>query len=156
MKHTYTDEQLKKAVENNLSIAGVLKELGIVAAGGNYKTINNKIKKLNIDTSHFTGAAWNQGDRYKPIKEAQPLKNILVENSTFKSTCHLKLRLFKEGLKLKKCECCNNTEWQGQPIALELHHINGVSDDLRLENLQILCPNCHAFTDNYRGKVLKQ
>lgn len=40
----------------------------------------------------------------------------------------------------------------GKPIALELHHINGVKDDLRIENLQILCPNCHAFTDNYRGK----
>lgn len=84
-----------------------------------------------------------------PVVKWQPRR-------TFKSTYHLKLRLFKEGLKLKKCECCNNTEWQGQPIALELHHINGVSDDLRLENLQILCPNCHAFTDNYRGKVLKQ
>lgn len=40
----------------------------------------------------------------------------------------------------------------GKPIALELHHVNGVKDDLRIENLQILCPNCHAFTDNYRGK----
>lgn len=40
----------------------------------------------------------------------------------------------------------------GKPIALELHHVNGIKDDLRIENLQILCPNCHAFTDNYRGK----
>lgn len=40
----------------------------------------------------------------------------------------------------------------GFPIALELHHVNGIKDDLRIENLQILCPNCHAFTDNYRGK----
>lgn len=43
----------------------------------------------------------------------------------------------------------------GQPIALELHHVNGIKDDLRIENLQILCPNCHAFTDNYRGKNIK-
>ena len=47
------------------------------------------------------------------------------------------------------------TEWQGKPIALELHHINGQKDDLRIENLQILCPNCHAFTDNYRGRSIK-
>lgn len=58
-------------------------------------------------------------------------------------------------MKEKKCECCGRTEWLGQPIALELHHLNGIRDDLRIENLQILCPNCHAFTDNYRGKKLK-
>ena len=50
-----------------------------------------------------------------------------------------------------KCECCGLTEWLGQPIALELHHINGITTDNRLDNLVILCPNCHAQTDNYRG-----
>ena len=40
----------------------------------------------------------------------------------------------------------------GKPIALELHHKNGIKNDLRIENLEILCPNCHAFTDNYRGR----
>ena len=44
----------------------------------------------------------------------------------------------------------------GEPIPLELHHINGIRNDLRIENLQILCPNCHSFTDNYRGKKLKK
>ena len=71
-----------------------------------------------------------------------------VQNSTY----HLKERLLKEGVKECKCECCGNTKWMGEPIALELHHVNGVKDDLRIENLQILCPNCHAFTDNYRGR----
>lgn len=46
--------------------------------------------------------------------------------------------------------------WMGEPIALELHHVNGVKDDLRIENLQILCPNCHAFTDNYRGRNISK
>ena len=55
-------------------------------------------------------------------------------------------------MKEYRCECCGNTEWMGKPIALELHHVNGIKDDLRVENLQLLCPNCHAFTDNYRGK----
>ena len=50
------------------------------------------------------------------------------------------------------CKCCNKTEWLGKPIKLELHHVNGIKNDLRIENLQILCPNCHAYTDNYRGK----
>ena len=49
---------------------------------------------------------------------------------------------------------CGLKEWKGHDIPLELHHKNGVKDDLRLENLQILCPNCHALTDNYRGRKI--
>ena len=55
-------------------------------------------------------------------------------------------------IKEYKCERCGRTEWEGFPIPLELHHLNGVHNDNRLENLQILCPNCHALTDNYSGK----
>ena len=51
-----------------------------------------------------------------------------------------------------QCECCKNVEWNGRPIPLEVHHINGDNTDNRLENLQILCPNCHALTENWRGK----
>ena len=61
-------------------------------------------------------------------------------------------RLLNANLKERICEHCENTLWLGNPIPLELHHINGVSSDNRLENLQLLCPNCHALTDNYRGK----
>ena len=103
----------------------------------------------------MTGKVWNQGERYKPIKEAQPLDEVLIKNSTWVNTNHLKKRLLKENLKEYKCECCGNSEWMGFPIALELHHINGIKDDLQIENLQVLCPNCHAFTDNYRGKKVK-
>lgn len=57
--------------------------------------------------------------------------------------------MIKEGLKEAKCECCGRTEWLGIPIPLELHHINEVHTDNRLENLLVLCPNCHAMTDNH-------
>lgn len=80
-----------------------------------------------------------------------PLEEILVEGSTYQSN-KLRLRLLKAGLKEYRCEKCNNTEWNDQPIPLELNHINGDNSDNRLENLELLCPNCHAQTDSYRGK----
>lgn len=154
MRTKYTEEQIKTAVKENLSIAGVCRQLGLKAAGGNYKTFHAKIKEYNIDTTHFTGQVWNIGERYTPIKLAQPIEEILVKYSTF-STSKLNKRLLKEGVKEYRCECCNNVEWMGEPIPLELHHIDGINTNHRIENLQMLCPNCHAFTDNYRGKGKK-
>ena len=149
MKHT--KEDYIKAAKNSFSIAQMCVELGVKPIGGNYQTIKNKIKEYNIDISHFTGRAWNQGKRYRIINKPKSLEEILKENSPYQSF-KLKERLLESGLKERKCECCNNTEWLGNPIPLELHHINGNHDDNRLENLQLLCPNCHSYTDNYRGK----
>lgn len=149
-KRTWTDEQFIEAVKTSKSYAQVIEKLGLKVAGSNYDTVKRKIKELNLDISHMTGRIWNKGKTYE-IKQKRPLSEILTINSTF-NTNHLKQRLFKEGVKEKCCECCGLKMWQGHPIALELHHINGIKDDLRIENLQILCPNCHAMTDNYRGK----
>ena len=60
--------------------------------------------------------------------------------------------MYKLGLKENRCEICGITEWQGKSIQCELHHINGNPTDNRIENLQILCPNCHSQTDNFRSR----
>lgn len=156
-KRKWTDEQLIQAVKENYSIAGVIKSLGLKPAGGNYATINAKIKELNLDVSHFTGQLWSKGKTYKELGKTThkiPLSEILVKGRNYQSY-KLQKRLVSEGIKEHKCECCGLTEWLGQPIKLELHHINGDHSDNRLENLQLLCPNCHAYTDNYRGKNIK-
>lgn len=150
-KFNYTDEQFIEAVKDSLSIAEVCRKLGLKAAGGNYATIKNKAAELNLDMSHFTGKAWNQGKRYKMIVPPKPLEEILVKGVPYQSD-RLRQRLIKAGLKEHKCECCGRTEWLDQSIKLELHHINGDHNDNRIENLQMLCPNCHAYTDNYRSK----
>ena len=151
-KRNWTDQDFVEAVRSSFSYAQVIEKLHLRVAGSNYDTVKRKINELHLDVSHFTGQAWNQGLRRKPLREPQPLSEILVEHSSFVNANHLRERLLKEGLKQRRCECCGNTQWNGQPIPLELHHINAIRDDQRLENLQFLCPNCHALTDNYRGK----
>lgn len=143
-------DKLNNIVLNSLSYAQCLRKLNIVVAGGNYKTLKAKIKEQNLDISHFTGQCWNKGLKVKS-SPSKPLNEILVEYSTYSST-KLKKRLFKKGIKNKICEKCFLKVWSKKPIPLEIHHINGINTDHRLENLQVICPNCHAQTDNYRGK----
>ena len=71
---------------------------------------------------------------------------------SLKKTSYLKARLIREGVKDARCESCNGTQWEGEPIPLELDHVNGKRDDNRLENLRLICPNCHAQTPTYRGR----
>lgn len=150
MKHRFTKEDYENAAKVSLSYAGMARCLGIVAKGGNYATIKKKVKEYDIDISHFTGQGWNVGLKFKPMKRYN-LEEILQKDFPY-NTPRLKQRLIENGIKEHRCERCKNTEWNGEPIALELHHINGDRNDNRLENLQILCPNCHAQTDHYRGK----
>ena len=121
-KRKWTDEDFIKAVSCCSSYAQVIRQLHLRVAGSNYDTVKRKICELGLDVSHMTGKAWNQGQRFRPIKEKQPLAEILVEHSTFINANHLRERLLSEGIKAKKCECCGNSEWMGKPIALELHH----------------------------------
>lgn len=59
--------------------------------------------------------------------------------------------MIKEGIKEYKCEKCGLNKWNGEQISLQLHHINGDNTDNRIENLMLLCPNCHSQTDNFCG-----
>jgi hypothetical protein len=154
MRYSYSEEQLQEAVKTSFSISQVLSKLGIVCAGGNYKTVKHRIQSLKIDSSHFTGQGHLKGKthNYVPPKS---LDEVLVNNNFTYNSNHLRQRLIKEGLKEHRCECCKNTEWLGQLIPLELEHVNGVHSDNRIGNLKLLCPNCHAQTSTYRGKNKK-
>jgi len=155
MRYKYQKETIEKAVEKSLSIAQVCKILSIRPCGGNYKTLKEKFKQWKISTSHFTGSAWNQGERFTNFGKRHELSDVLIKNSPFKSTNHLKLRLYKEGFKEKRCEECGIENWNGKEINFELDHVNGVNDDNRMINLKILCPNCHSQTPTFRGRKKK-
>lgn len=105
---------------------------------------------MGLDTSHFMGQAWRRG-MTAPVVPPRPLEELLVDGRLLQ-TNRLKKRLMADGLKQDRCEICLRDSWNGRPIPLELDHINGRRDDNRLANLRILCPNCHAQTDTYRGR----
>lgn len=146
-----TDEEFRQAVAESLSVRQVLERIGLVPASGNYKAVQNRIKLLGL-ASYFTGAAWTVGVRYNVFGRKAVLEEILAENFASAFAHGLRGRLLKEGLKRHQCECCGLSERCGQPIPPELHHCNGINNDHRLSNLHLLCPNCRALTDNYRGK----
>jgi len=151
MKNQYSLEDVIKAVENNKSIAGVLRELGLRPVGGNYKTVHRLIKDNNLDTSHFTGQGWNVGLVFKP-KTSISDEVVFIKDSDYRCSWRLRER-YKKKTGISHCEQCGLSEWQGQAIPLEIHHINGNNTDNCIENLKLLCPNCHALTNNYRGKA---
>jgi hypothetical protein len=99
----------------------------------------------------FAKASWNKaverGD-VVPRPHAMPLQ-VLLTRGQRRSRHNIKLRLISAGVKAEACEECELAEWRGMPIPLELHHVNGDRHDNRLKNLQLLCPNCHALTENF-------
>jgi hypothetical protein len=148
----YSREQLETAISSSFCVRETLSKLGISPSGGNYQTLKKAICFFNIDNSHFTGQGHLKGKTHN--YNTRPLKEVLVFGK-YENTYRLKNRLIKENLKDKKCENCLMISWQGVSIPLELHHKDGNRKNNLFSNLELLCPNCHALTDNYRGKNKK-
>ena len=150
VKRTWTDDDLRRAVAAATSILGVLRELGLKPGGSVYPMIRRHIERLGLDTSHHTGKAWNRGRT--GATRVRPLAEILVKDSDYGKSATLRRRLIDAGLVQERCARCGRTEWEGEPMPLQLDHINGDRHDNRLPNLRLLCPNCHALTDTWCGR----
>lgn len=153
-KRSWSEEQLKNAVKVSRSYRNVIKLLGLRPTGGNYDQVKKYINQYKLPTKHFTGMLWSKGLKI-PFKPVIDLKDILVKNSTYQSY-KLKKRLFLVKLKKPKCEKCGwaKMSLDGR-LPLELDHINGDRHDNRLDNLRVLCPNCHSLQITHRGKNRK-
>lgn len=153
----WTMENVGEAVKQTSSYTQTLVWLGVAPRSGNFETLKRYITKFELDTSHFS-----QRDSCKDTKQRNgtdtciPLEDILAGKHPHYSTSSLRVRLLEGGILEHKCCICNLTEWCSQPIPVELDHVNGVNNDHRLENLRLLCPNCHAQTPTYKGKNKKR
>jgi hypothetical protein len=145
-----TPENLKNVVPDCFSWADVMRKLDITNTGGAMKKAQTLCAEHQINVSHFKGRGWakNKEGGHKHSWKPTPLESILVEDSTFNSV-HLKNKLIKVGLKERRCDICGITEWHGNPAPLQLDHINGNRRDNRLENLRLVCLNCHYFTPTW-------
>lgn len=137
----FSDEQLNQFVKESRSIRELTGKLGYsLRGGGSIHNVKKMLEEKRFDTSHFLGQGWHKNNfdynrfQYgKTIKIADALSAIV-------------------NLRGHQCECCHNTEWNNQPIPLEIHHKDGDHLNNVLDNLQLLCPNCHALTENYKGR----
>ena len=135
-------EDILKWIEEERTKAYIAQELHCKPS-----TLNNYLEKMGIEYKGQSGT--NSPTRYKTTEE--------YLNSGSKISSHrLKIKLINDGIKEYKCEECGLTQWNNQPIPLELHHIDGNHYNNDLNNLQVICPNCHALKENNSGAALKE
>jgi hypothetical protein len=133
----YTDDDVIRAAARVFSIAGLLRAINLKPTGGNYIHAKKTLQRLAIDTSHWTGQLWNKGERLKNWQDYTKVEK-------------LKKHLLRErGI---QCENCKLFTWLDKPITLEVEHLDGDRTNNHIDNLKLLCPNCHSYTRTWRRR----
>lgn len=143
-----SDEKIIEVCKSSLSMAIAASTLGI-----HFNTLKRRATILGVYNPNPSGKGLkkHKRDGFDKI----PLSEIIEGKHPQYQTNKLRIRLVEEKIKEKKCEICGITEWNALPISLELDHINGIRNDHRIENLRIVCPNCHSQTNTYRAKNIR-
>lgn len=145
----FTKEEVKELVKKATSWRNLAELMGYKADGGSSTRVKEGISERypDIDVSHFTGQGWNKG--HNSLEKIEAGENTLIMHSST-----LRRALISE--RGNKCEKCGVESWNGKPITLEIHHIDGNHHNNELSNLMLLCPNCHSQTENYKSSNKKE
>ncbi|MCZ9349725.1 HNH endonuclease [Streptomyces mutabilis] len=151
----WTREILEPVVAQSTSVNEVLRRLGLDPVGGHNTHISRRIKAYGLDTSHFTSVVRTDWQRHNNQRRRTP-EEILVEDTSPHARripgSRLKRAMRELGVEERCALCGVEAVWLGEPLPLEVDHIDGNWRNNRLENLRMLCPNCHSATDTYRGR----
>lgn len=141
----FSKEELEQFVKDSYSYAEICKKCGYSSIGGSsVKAIKQMIEFYNFNISHFVKQSWNKNNfDYSRFRKGNNIGRGDAVNAL----------VFLRG---HQCENCKNQLWQDIKIPLEVHHIDGDNQNNELNNLRLLCPNCHALTKNWRGKNINQ
>lgn len=155
MRTKYTKELLEPLVNESTHMSDLLRKLGLTTSGGNFNTIKDRLNMFNIDTGHFKRqTSSNKGKHISIISHTREsfIKKYLIDKHPIAST-KLKKFLIKFKLLSEECsECGLLPEWNGKKLVLQLDHIDGNRNNNYLDNLRILCPNCHTQTETFSGR----
>lgn len=138
----------KEIIVSSNNITDALRKIGYQnpRAGRSRDTLIKRITELKIDISHFDSS------NRKPIETAMPLEELFA-NGVDRNNTYLKKVLIREKILEYKCAICGNLGiWNNKPLTLQLDHINGDSLNNEIENLRLLCPNCHTQTETFCGR----
>lgn len=142
MKTKIQKEKIVEVCNNSLSMSRAAAELGIHF---------NTLKRLAIEYDCYKPNPSLKGVS-KPISPRVPTDEIIHGKHPHFQTFKLKNRLLKEGLIENVCSVCGINSWNNKPLNMELDHVDGNRTNHKIENLRMLCPNCHAQTETYRSK----
>ena len=144
-KIKHTKENIAPIIKGCVSVMSGIAKMGI--KGGN-RRLHRLIKEVLIKDGTYIGQGHNKNKRNTIKSNDEYFSNSDVKRTTFA----VRNSLFERGLKERKCERCGLSKWLNKPIPLEVHHKDGIKLNNELINLEILCPNCHYFTDTYKTK----
>ena len=133
-------ETLTELVKNSTSFSEVIRQLAYKSFTSQQPVLKQYLDKNNISYFHFKGHAWNKvevplsDDNDFGVVNKRTIREILLKERPY------------------QCEKCGLVDWLGEPISLQVHHIDGNSNHTTRHNLMLLCPNCHSQTENWCHK----
>lgn len=153
-KYDWSRERLEKAIAESNCWFDCLKRLGIPKEGYNYRTLKGKVALYNLDTSHFdaSSAKLLNGAHYKHHLVNRDDRDIFCKDAKIKISSLKKEYIRRILLDDEHCEICGIRDWNGRELTFQIHHKDGNHHNHIVDNLQLLCPNCHSQTDNYSNR----